>query len=79
MKVQSSTRYRALFLACVVSGAFFLMTGCVTDIKPGTSQNPAPAENFSAFNRFEVNTAEKRELRSRRLPGCARKDTRKYR
>ncbi len=54
MKVQSSTRNRALFLACVVSGALFLMTGCVTNIQPGTSQNPAPAENFSAFNRFEV-------------------------
>lgn len=54
MNVQSSTRNRALFLTCVISGALFLMTGCVTDIKPGTSQNPAPAENFSAFNRFEV-------------------------
>jgi hypothetical protein len=52
MKAQSSTR--ALFLACVVSGALVVMTGCVTDIKPSTSQNPAPAENFSAFNRFEV-------------------------
>ena len=32
MKAQSSTRNRALFLACVISGALFLMTGCVTDI-----------------------------------------------
>lgn len=54
MKVQSSTPTLTLFLVFVVSGAFFLMTGCVTNIKPSTPQNPAPAERFSAFNRFEV-------------------------
>ncbi|MGH8478070.1 MAG: DUF4410 domain-containing protein [Gammaproteobacteria bacterium] len=54
MKAQSSTRHRASFLTGVISGTLFLMTGCVTNIQPSTSQNPAPAENFSAFNRFEV-------------------------
>ncbi|MFH0352408.1 MAG: hypothetical protein ACHBMF_10850 [Chromatiales bacterium] len=40
MKVQSSTPTPTLFLVCVVTGVFFLMTGCVTNIKPSTSSIP---------------------------------------
>ncbi len=31
-----------------------VMTGCITQIKPSTEQNPKPAAEFSAFNRFEL-------------------------
>jgi PBP1b-binding outer membrane lipoprotein LpoB len=31
-----------------------LTAGCTTNIKPSVETNPAPAEKFSAFNRFEL-------------------------
>jgi len=39
---------------CLAVLPFGLLTGCATHISTTITQNPPPAEKFSAFNRFEL-------------------------
>ncbi len=43
-----------ILIALGVTAAALLLGGCVTHITTTTIQNPAPAEKFSAFTRFEL-------------------------